>query len=305
MKEIIEWLIGIEQVAGNLYREAALLFAQDKGLSAFLRDLAEDEAWHFHVMGSAAEFLRAHPDMKSAQVALDDESRRKILAHFLENLQQLEAGLVKKEDILSCTVSTEFSEWNELFLYVVNTLKEESREFQYAAAKMQGHLDQVVVFLETRPEGPPLLERIRKLPHVWREKVLVVEDSEPLRTMLEHVLLRQYNVATAENGQKGLEKIKGNFFDVIISDIDMPIMDGITLFRKAVSYDPAIGRRFLIMSGFFSDKHRLFLETNHIPYMQKPIVLGEVKKRLADLVEKNRRSSNDAVFSKSPNPYNL
>lgn len=194
--------------------------------------------------------------------------------------------------------AAEFSEWNDLFLYVVNTLKRESREFQYSAAKIQGHLDRIVAFQETRPEGLASLEKIRKIPHVWREKVLVVEDSEPLRTMLENVLSRQYHMDTAENGQKGLEKIKANYFDVILSDIDMPKLDGIAMFQKAVSYDLTIAHRFLFISGYFSDQNRLFLETNHKPFMQKPVILLEVRKKLAGIIAGNRRLVENAVFSK-------
>lgn len=288
MKEIIEWLIGIEQSAGDLYREAAACFAKDRKLAEFLRELAEDEAWHFHVMGSAAEFLRGRSRPMPAQVTLDDESLKTIRALFQQNLEQLAAGQLEKETILSCVAATEFSEWNDLFLYVVNTLKEQRREFQYAAARMQGHLDQIVVFFEARPEGLALLEEIRNLPKLWRGRVLIVEDTEPLRVMLENVLSRQYDTETAENGRAGLEKIKENYFDVIVSDIDMPVMDGITLFQAAAADDPMIAHRFLVLSGYFSDQNRLFLETNHVPYLQKPVVLKDLQKRLVDIVAANR-----------------
>ncbi len=297
MKETIEWLIKVEQAAGELYSSAAFFFEKDKKLSAFLEELAEDEAWHFHVMGSAAEFIRASPDMKPAQVALDYESRQKILSLFQENLQNLMTNRIKIEEIFSCIVTTEFSEWNDLFLYVVNTLKGTSREFQYAAAKMQGHLDQIVAFLETRPEGLTSLERLRKIPQVWREKVLVVEDSKPLRMMLENVLSRHYHMDTAEDGQQGLEKIKGNYFDVILSDIEMPKIDGITMLQKAISFDPTIAHRFLFMSGYISDQNKLFLQTNHIPFMEKPVLLLDVRKRLAGMIANNRRSVENVIFS--------
>lgn len=297
VKEMIKWLIRVEQEAGELYRKAAIFFQEDKTLAAFLAELSEDEAWHFHVMRSAAECIRASQDMKPAQVALDPESRQKILSLFQENLKHLMTGRSKVEDIYSCIVTTEFSEWNDLFLYVVNTLKGESREFQYAAAKMQGHLDQIATFLETRPDALTSLERMRKIPQVWREKILVVEDSEPLRIMLQNILSRQYYLDTAEDGQQGLEKIKENYFDVILSDIEMPKVDGITMFQKALSYDPTIAHRFLFMSGYFSDKNMLFLETNHIPFMQKPVVLQEVGKKLTNIIVDNRRSVDDVVFS--------
>lgn len=294
MKEVIDWLIGIERMAGNLYSEAAVFFADDKGLADFLQVLAQDEAWHFHVMGSAAEFLRSRPYTKPAQVTLNDGYRERIEGLLLENLRQLAMGQLQKSTILSCVVTSEFSEWNDFFLYVVNTLKEENREFQYAAARMQGHLEQIINFLETRPESLAPLEKIRNLPQVWREKVLIVEDSEPLRLMLDNVLSRQFNTDTAGDGREGLEKIKESYFDVIISDIEMPIMDGLSLFRNATSYDRTISRRFLFVSGFFSEQNRVVLEMHQIPYMQKPVALMDVQKKLTDIMADNRRALGDA-----------
>lgn len=61
MKEIIKWLIGMEQMAGEFYRDASVLLKYDKELKRFLSHLTEDEAWHFHVMRSAAEFIKQVP----------------------------------------------------------------------------------------------------------------------------------------------------------------------------------------------------------------------------------------------------
>lgn len=291
MKEIIEWLIGIEKMAGSLYRNAASFFKEDKMLAAFLGTLGEDEAWHFHIMGSAAEYLRAHPEVKPSQIVLDEETRTRTETPFIKNRQQLTAGHLTKESILSCIASTEFSEWNDLFLYVVNSFKEESREFQYVAARMQGHLKHITDFLETRPEGVPFLEKIRNLPQVWQEKILIVEDTPVLMQMLERVFSRDFSTATADNGRKGFEKIKENYVDVIISDIEMPEMNGIAFFREAIRHDPDIGRRFLFFSGFISEEHKAIIDANHIPYLLKPASMTDLKQKVAEILERNRRDS--------------
>lgn len=291
MKGEINWLLGIEQTAGRLYREAADFFREDDGLAAFLSSLAEDEAWHFHIMGSAAEYLRTHHAVAPLELVFDDATREKINAPFVENYRQMKEGCLSKDSILACVAATEFSEWNDLFLYVVNALKEESREFQYVAARMQEHLHNITDFLEKRPEAAPLLAKVRDLPRVWREHILIVEDSEPLREILESILNREFRTTTAENGRTGLEKTRGNYFDVIISDIRMPEMDGITFYREACKHDPDIGSRFLFFSGHITDEHRDFLHSRQIPYLLKPGALLDLNEKIEAVLERNRRGN--------------
>ncbi|WP_448214267.1 response regulator [Colwellia sp. MEBiC06753] len=61
-------------------------------------------------------------------------------------------------------------------------------------------------------------------------KVLVVDDSNSIRDMVSFTLKGAgYDTVEAANGQEGLTKAKGGGFDLVISDVNMPIMDGITL----------------------------------------------------------------------------
>ncbi len=65
-------------------------------------------------------------------------------------------------------------------------------------------------------------------------KVLVIDDEAPIRRVLELKLKnRGFQVLLAENGQAGLDIIKTQKPDVVISDINMPIMDGRTLCEKS------------------------------------------------------------------------
>lgn len=58
-------------------------------------------------------------------------------------------------------------------------------------------------------------------------KILVVDDESPLREMLRDVLeMDGFEVVTAENGAKGLEKLRSEFPDLMLLDCSMPVMDG-------------------------------------------------------------------------------
>lgn len=65
------------------------------------------------------------------------------------------------------------------------------------------------------------------------KKILTVDDSKTMRDMLLMTLKRAgYDVIQAEDGQDGLNKLEANGADVIITDINMPIMDGFTFIKE-------------------------------------------------------------------------
>jgi two-component system, NtrC family, response regulator PilR len=71
------------------------------------------------------------------------------------------------------------------------------------------------------------------------EKILVVDDERSMRELLELVLKRQgYAVHTAENGTRALDMIRQNVFDLIISDVKMPDIDGIDLLERVRDISP-------------------------------------------------------------------
>ncbi len=67
-----------------------------------------------------------------------------------------------------------------------------------------------------------------------KKTALTIDDSKTMRDMVSFTLKNAgYDVVEAENGQLGLDKITGASFDVIITDVNMPVMDGITFTREA------------------------------------------------------------------------
>ena len=65
------------------------------------------------------------------------------------------------------------------------------------------------------------------------KKILAVDDSASMRQMVGFTLKKAgFDVTEAKDGSEALEIAKGNSFDAVISDVNMPIMDGITLIRE-------------------------------------------------------------------------
>ena len=59
--------------------------------------------------------------------------------------------------------------------------------------------------------------------------IMLVDDSPSIRNVLKSALIADYQVLTAENGQDGLEKSITSAIDLFLLDVNMPVMDGITL----------------------------------------------------------------------------
>ena len=67
-----------------------------------------------------------------------------------------------------------------------------------------------------------------ELYHQEKPSVLVVDDEESIRRMLEYSLQHQsYRCLSASNGEEALQLLEKEHVDVVISDISMPMMDGI------------------------------------------------------------------------------
>lgn len=65
------------------------------------------------------------------------------------------------------------------------------------------------------------------------KKILIVDDSSALRQVVKIALESAgYQVTEAEHGQDGLNKLKTQTFNMILSDVNMPVMDGITFVSK-------------------------------------------------------------------------
>ncbi|MDY6972918.1 MAG: response regulator [Thermodesulfobacteriota bacterium] len=64
-------------------------------------------------------------------------------------------------------------------------------------------------------------------------KILVVDDESAIRFLLSDVLLsRGFEVSTAKDGQESLEQLERNDFDLVITDINMPRLDGISMLKR-------------------------------------------------------------------------
>ncbi len=115
-------------------------------------------------------------------------------------------------------------------------------------------------------EAPPSASKSKT-----KYKVLIVEDEDELRRFIQSELSVFYRISTCTNGKEALELMLNNQFDAIVSDVMMPVMDGITLTRKIkqninINHTPVI----LLSAKTQAEDHIEGLETGADAYLDKP-----------------------------------
>ena len=117
-------------------------------------------------------------------------------------------------------------------------------------------------------------------------KILVVEDDKELLSLFKHVLIKNgYDAVGAGNGQEALELLDGEYFDMIISDIMMPVMDGYELVRALREAGNSIPVMMITAKDAFDDMRLGFLSGTD-DYMVKPINTNEMILRVGALLRR-------------------
>ena len=276
MHELMDWILSIERQAGEVYALSAAHFAADAPLRQFLLGAAEDESWHCQVLAEAAAGLDPGQDIP-LEITLDQEIRVRIEAIFTGFKAELARHTLTKEALANGIAEAEFSEWNDVFLYLVNRLQRDIRAFAPIPPKIENHKRTILNFYRDRPEGARVLQRLPQSQPVWRERILVVEDDEALRELLASILAEEGAVDTAPDGRAGLAMARSTFYRAIISDIDMPELDGLAMFQALREEFPGIASRFVFMSGNLSRKRMAFLAGQGLEFLAKPSSIREIR----------------------------
>ncbi len=117
-------------------------------------------------------------------------------------------------------------------------------------------------------------------------KVLIAEDDRELRRLFAHVLIKNgYTVKEVANGKEAIDAIDNDYYDLIISDIMMPVMDGyefVRLLREVGNNTPVL----MITAKDAFDDMRLGFFSGTDDYMIKPINVNEMVLRVGALLRR-------------------
>ena len=117
-------------------------------------------------------------------------------------------------------------------------------------------------------------------------KILIAEDDRELRQLFAHILTKNnYLVRTVSNGQEALDALDKDYFDLIISDIMMPVMDGYELVRLLRSTGNNTPVMMITAKDAFDDMREGF-NSGTDDYMVKPININEMVLRVGALLRR-------------------
>ena len=105
--------------------------------------------------------------------------------------------------------------------------------------------------------------------------ILVVEDEVFIAETLAEILAAEgYQVDVAGNGRLALEKIEAQRYDLILTDLHMPELDGVGLYLELERRKPDLLRRLIVMTATVGYQHyQRFLAQTQVPVLEKPFSL--------------------------------
>ncbi|MBE5944955.1 MAG: response regulator transcription factor [Lachnospiraceae bacterium] len=117
-------------------------------------------------------------------------------------------------------------------------------------------------------------------------QILIAEDDSELRQLFQRVLTKNgYVVTGVSNGQEALDAVYNGYYDMIISDIMMPVMDGYEMVRNLREANNNIPVLMITAKGEYDDMRQGFLSGTD-DYMVKPVNVNEMVLRVGALLRR-------------------
>ncbi len=125
----------------------------------------------------------------------------------------------------------------------------------------------------------------RTIPPLRKKKqLLVVDDNEAIQDVLSRTLsFMGYDVTVADNGLEGIAHFLARTYDLVVTDIQMPLMNGWEFSRLVKEQSP--GTPVIVVTGFFDNTNWENMNMNHVDaIIMKPFNLEEIKKTVQRLL---------------------
>ncbi len=156
----------------------------------------------------------------------------------------------------------------------------------------------------------PLVEKAVEIEQLTLEKskftLLVVDDNRDMLGYIYSILQEYYNVLTAENGQLGLDVLKTNSVDFIITDLMMPIMDGMELSKKVKENFATSHIPILILTAKTSNEKKIeSFKLGVDEYLTKPFDEELLKARINNILESRKLSHKKFTFNMNVSELNI
>ncbi len=120
------------------------------------------------------------------------------------------------------------------------------------------------------------------------ERILIVDDEDGMRRLLGRVLTREgYETSTVGSGAEALRLVANERFDLVVTDIKMPEMDGLQLLGELKEFEPSL--LIIVMTAYGTIENAVqALRLGAYDYITKPFETDEIKLTVAKALERER-----------------
>lgn len=124
-------------------------------------------------------------------------------------------------------------------------------------------------------------------PAVPDKSILIIDDEPSIASGLKRLLSRDgYTVETAANGHMALTKLQERSYDLLLSDMRMPDVDGPSLYRTLAQQYPHLLRRVIFLTGdTLNPETKMFLDESAAPCLTKPCTVAEIRRAIQQVLE--------------------
>lgn len=139
-----------------------------------------------------------------------------------------------------------------------------------------------------------------------KERILIVEDNNAIRQYLAEELGKTYSVWQAENGEKALDMLKGQEIDLVLTDVMMPVMDGVQLCKNIKHSLKTCHIPVIILSAKTDIRDQLEgLQVGADDYISKPFALNVVTVKIKNLFRTRQQAIKHYTKSLEIEPENM
>jgi DNA-binding NtrC family response regulator len=134
------------------------------------------------------------------------------------------------------------------------------------------------------------------------KSILIVEDEETLRESIKRIFTKEgFTVDAAESAEQGLSLLETNAYDLIISDIILPGMDGIEMLTRVREQIP--DQLFIVVTAYASlDTSVKALRAGAYDYIMKPIIHEEIKQIVRNALKQKMLLAENVLLKRKARP---
>lgn len=134
-----------------------------------------------------------------------------------------------------------------------------------------------------------------------KKRILIVNDTEDIAFFLYFILKKYGDTDIAYNGQQALIKSALYHYDLLISDFDIPVMDGIEFYKAVAESYPDINSHFLFFASSYDRQYMDFIIENNVPLLHKPAPIEDIEKAVSKILNNSYASRSEANGSEEKN----